>query len=944
MDGMRPTSSDSSTKATQSPPLGDVRRNEGRFGQSRVTHTDVTSSLLVGQILPRLHPQALDDRGSIYKVDPETSLSDQLRSVEDSILDGEGVEYVSFKNSDSEGLSETSTGESLVEQSLTAASLKRMMEADPEPLVPGSLNLQGESESGVNVVEPDDEEDDDDDLFLSASNVPFDQRREEAQKMLEQSVLTSMIPSQPQTVEMPLSTRITTAWQSFSKALNDPSASSEEALYQVLELYPAITDQPKVTNFLLRQTAQLSPEETLGVCQGFLKKFQVAGEQSLDDLTALDRLPDHDAIQILMIMRQKALHEGSDVEVIERTMRERLLKAHGEEVKEELGLNFDEGNADYHHYSKLSDTLGVVRYNSRAQAGAPIISPDKEWVIELEPGFKYERIVLSGESVKDHTIKSVIGHKTLAVAGRNPRGPLSELIKLDSWLATDQAQENTITKMMSEEFSQPLKEKGIALNFWVEPEHNDESDSDETPAASLNAQALKQPRQDGQVKTEKVRSKKRVRFNDQPDVVPREMAIKGKEAQAKIEDLVPLDGREKASHLTREYVEQLTHLLQSMDKQVQAAITKAQKEGRRNLPEKDNRAHHSLLYCRELAAQCSRHPAETRTQRYQLLEIFDNAFDADAGKPVGSRAQKRRQWVRNHPSVKSGLVSGHDLLSLYESHLSQMIVRTIDVAYSKAIPGRELYKLNEVSGRLQRGRHKRGTPAASDIMASIDPVTHPFDQAMELDISSSANFCQSLIGVQDPKVMLALRARLDVEKKGKLYVSNWKKRMKEVMCQFQAQQIVQSIDSQVRRDTSTKYTLVKNFPAKPLRPDIPKDPHDYATGRTKAYINHMVKEVLQGKMTYPGITNANYGRLQKTWDAVSKPAGAPVSVGSLLRPYMPSPEELLEELAGQGVVNKVKVPAPAQKAQKGATSEAAQTEEDVVTWIANTISGWLGWK
>lgn len=830
-DGIR------SSSVTESLPTGKSNPPEGRTGESKVTHAEVTQSLLPDQLPSQLSTNSFSDITSVQAIDldPEASLEKQLQSM----IASSGPE---------DSLRFTSTG-------INGA-------------VAGSDSLPPESDS------------DDDQLFHSASSTPFEDREDEIQSLLEQCAVASMMPAKSAVPEASLSTQTSKAWSDFQQALqqgDSPDVSAEQHLLNTLKLYPAVTNPEKIAAFLLRQTADTSPDRAVQLCKGFLDKFQMAEEMMPETLSSREPgiISDQAAIQILMIMHHKALSEGESTENIEEALQQRLRYICGGQVAYELGLELDEKNPDFDHFSWLSETLGSV------------------------------------------DLKHRISQKVLGLAAKKPGGELSELIKLDSWLASDQTQENIVIRVLSEAFEKSMKEKGKSVGLYEEPPIID-AESTRSVTSDLGGTPTNKKKQ------------RRVRFSSEPGVIPRDANKEG--AQAAINDLVPLEGREKASHLTREYVVPLSEYLRKIEGRVLQAID-ATKQQKTPLPRIDKKTHQFLVHRRGLAKQYLNSPK--KQHRDQLLGSFDKVLDHIQKQPVGNSVDKRTQWVLNHPSVKAGLVSGADLLDGYEDHLALMIAKTVGISRSKQSPQKPLFKLVEPKDRpnpteTTKGGHpipvqmqptgevKRRAPSTADIMRAIDPVTRVFDQAMELDISTPVEFCKSLIEVQDPRIMLTLFVRLHKEGKDASYIPNWEKRMKEVMCQVQAEQVAGFIDSQVKKDTAVAYGQNTK--------EYTEAADDYMIERTTAHINKVVKEVQQGGMRKPGITDFKNDRYQSTWDIIIKPQDFPKNVNHVLNCYMPSPEELLDRLASMGVVSKV------------------SDGEGVFTWIANAVTAWFGKK
>ena len=947
MEGMRGAGNEAGV--TQSMLSGQKRTN-GELSGSVVTHADVTQSLRF-QLKPALPGhEELSKFKATHSLGPDLRLSEKFAAIEEGELNDEDSIYFSLTDlpdpvgsaSDDALPGSSQEGDEVendidVMESLTPAAMQKLSsQGFTRATFSGSLiTSMDDAHSGpVGAAQQEAESDDEDDsLFQSASNVMFEDRSEQdalLKKQLEQSVAMSLMPKSDE-IKPANSQQLDQAWHQLTSVLagNGHSKQINDALLQLTSLYPVVADPAKVADMLKTQVEQASStRKGVASCQQLMGKFQLADELMKGDLTSLEQLPDHDALQILLIMRQQAIRESAGADELEKLIQARLMRVHGDQVAKLTGLNTDDKSPDYEHFKQLKETLGAV-HQPRLKRHEKSSYVDKQRGISIDPNFKHVEVELSDKPVVPRTIESAVARKLLEHVTTNPTNSLSELIKLDAWLADDSDQENAVIHLVARQITGELKQKGMALGLY--------DDTDGTPASgSVNTQSKKGVGPG---------TKKRVRFSDTPDVVPRANSEKPRDERAVVDDIVELS-RDPASFEIRVYLDCLNKYMQRLELQARKAIYQAREnngqfttQGRAVLDELNEYRNDVEEYqehainIKELQWQYKQQLAEggAKSAQMQALkqEIETKLVDSrnwrsrvlvQLDKALGKenralQTEARKQRVSHLPFIKAGLVDKEKFLEFHEDQLAQMVMKTIDVAYSKAT-GEQLYKLEpsnqpdrdkrsyevntfgdkKVPHYLVSSRRKRGIPATSDIMSAVGKASRPYHQAMEINLKDPISFCAKIADVSDPGVMLALRVRMEKEQCQQPMRTNWEKRMKDVMCEYQARQILLCLDHQITADLREKFGLDrKGVPVNPRAHD------DYAAKLTAVYGEQMIEDITGGEMDYPGITRAANAGMARVWNALEKPAGMPADVNKMLVNYMPTPDELLHQLEGEGL-------------------------------------------
>lgn len=939
-----------------------------------VTHADVIKNMR-----KQFRPASLNhkdlDKYKITSLNSDVQLSERFARIEQEESDDEL--FFSIKDNheitDDPSLLLSESDAIDVMQSLVPSAIRKFLNQNPEE----SLLLTAVQNS-LDISQKNDDEEDDDSLFKSASSEMFegwDDPDEQLRKQLEQAVAMSLMPGTTNNIQPTKSHRLDQVWQQLTSVLEKKEGAEEikESLLLLTSQYSAVSNPEKVADMLQTQINQASsPAEGVASCQQLMSKFQLASELTEDDLSPLESLPDHDALQVLIIMRQKAVSDGADIDELEKVIQERLMQAHGEKIEAFTGFNTDEKNPDYEHYRQLQETLGTV---SQAEPGWHEKSSyvDKQRDIPIKADFQDDDVNLSDEPVMQRSVEGAITKRVLEHVITAPDDTLSELVKLDSWLADDPSQENIVTNLVSRQLSDGLRQKGIALRLFNEKG----DDTDLTPTPSLVSKELQSPADP--------KAKRRVRFEDQPDVVPRDNFTKPDGKREEVNDIVELS-RNTASIEIRAYLNRLTDYMQWLEVESLAAAQHAeQNEGNftmrgkalfdelrnyrsfaeqyrnqaANIRNTQTEYHQNLgrgndpksTAMQALQQRIEQAKAKSRQGRMAVLASLDRTFNEE---DKTEQSQARWQKVKDLPFIKAGLVDKDKFLAFHEDQLAQMVMQTIDVSYSKVSPGQETYKLvpaNEpdLEGRAHRvdtggdkdvppflvpGRRKRSAPTTSDIMRAVNAASKPYNQAMEIDLENPVGFCADIADVKDPKIMLALKVRMENERCSQPMKENWEKRMKDVMREYQAHRILFCLDCEIKADLNKKHKVTPQ--------GLPLNPEAYdrdAPGVTVAHGQKMIQEIIDGHMNYPGITDQANSGMQQVWGDMIKPAGMPENVNDVLADYMPTSDELLTQLEGEGVVSRVPRQTAAPKLPvSGANKPASEENQGVFHWLINFFS------
>ena len=923
------------------------------FAQHSVRRMDVTRSLMLGSLRKRTSPaRSLDEFRRIHQIDPKRSISEQLETYdsEEPSLDDEGL-FMSIQNeqfdefgqrvevrSDQQLDPELDEGigadflEADLLESLTPASISRLRLAGPVD-VEGSLNFSVPSAFSLETAEVDEEDttptqslvdrqttspdDEDDEMFYSVQEYLSPQV---VQQALEQSVAASLMPSSQ--AHLPPGAPLAQVWSSFNATvvehLRTQDGDISTALHKVLDHYPAVTNREKAISMLMREVEALEDAEDItATCQQLLQHFKTAGEVSLDHPEAVFEkgLSDVEALQTLMIVRQKALDDKvatvEHLAKIEELMARELTKRLATPVAESAGLGIDPDNPDYPQYTRLQAAAGLFSVpekevgpgirNEKILAGKKIL---------IKPGFNLGKVpeMVFGAEMRKYGA-DVMSVMTVKYAAEHHDGDIARLMKMDDWLSDDEDEGNQIPYLMGVGLEKAFLEKAGNLGFVGDlPEPS--------PAA-------------------KSKRPKRVMFSDQEGVIPRD-EVKLKEAGGKyahVDDVVE-PSRDMMSHMSVRYVDRLVRVIDELKKSGE---------------QKNHQIVHDLRTLAEESLRAG--AARKQTIRQELMGRLDKMYDGIDERPVGSWAREREEMVRSLPYVKADLLDADATVRMYQTHLENAVVSCLTPLIGRA-QGRPVYKYTEVGAMAREDAKavqqktkspvrirdtdkdasvkpflvpntvRRGAPPTQDMLKELSFVTKPYHQAMEADLSSQAAFCHSLSLINDPRTMLALRARMGKEGKAVgLYVDNWSARMKEVMCCYQATQILQSIDSHVQEEADARYERDERR--------ISTAPAEFMENMTAVCVEDAVRDIQAGRFKKPGVSDSANVGLKRVWHQLKFKG----KVDETLASYMPTPDQLLRELEGYGVISKAE-PGPTEPVTQQGASEG-------ISWIVNAVSGWL---
>ena len=441
---------------------------------------------------------------------------------------------------------------------------------------------------------------------------------------------------------------------------------------------------------------------------------------------------------------------------IEELLKKELSKRLAGPVAESAGLGIDEENPDYRQYARFQEAAGLFSKPER-EAGPGIrkekISAGKEIPVKKDfvPGPLPE--VTTGASVRKYGA-DVMAVIAVRYAAAHPDCDMAKLTRMDRWLSADGDADNLVPRLIGLGLEDEFLTKAEALGFINE----EATTTPSTPAA--NGKPTKP---------------KRVMFSDQPGVIPRD-ETKHKEAGEKyvhIDDVIE-PTRNMMSHMSVIYVDRLVRIMSKLKasndpKKLQFVIDL------RSLAEE------SLLADTVKACEI----------RERIMSILDNMYDGVDKQALGTRARKRNEMILSLPYVKAGLLDADEAVIGYERRLEDAVISCLTPLIGKA-QRRPVYKYMEAdrmtrdqaeevfkstrssvrrrdaqggSGYLVPSTPRRGIPSTQDILKEISFATKPYHQAMEADLSSQLSFCKSLALVDDPRTMLALRSRMNKEKK-----------------------------------------------------------------------------------------------------------------------------------------------------------------------------------
>ena len=153
--------------------------------------------------------------------------------------------------------------------------------------------------------------------------------------------------------------------------------------------------------------------------------------------------------------------------------------------------------------------------------------------------------------------------------------------------------------------------------------------------------------------------------------------------------------------------------------------------------------------------------------------------------------------------------------------------------------------------------------------------------------------------------------------------------MKEVMCGYQAAQILQTIDKHVHDKADAKYNRDKKGAS--------TAPAEFMEDMTAVCVEDAVKDIQSGRFKKPGVSGYGNTTLKNVW----RQLGFQGDADKALTKFMPAPDELLSELEGYGVISRAEPEriAPIQN-EPGRTT---QRELGRTTWVVNAVTSWMNW-
>ena len=920
------------------PPSG--LSNTSEFAQHSVRRVAVSRNLMQASLKKKAIPaRSLDQFRLIHQIDPNRSISEELEaqssgelsldderpfmSIQNGQFDEFGRRIERDESSDqvSGGVAPDFSGVDVM-AALSPATLSNLR---PSGLMDVEASLDFSMLNSLPQTSQEVDKTPTQSLIDDQTEIPDDEGDEvfyslhSVQQALEETVAASLMPSSQ--APSPSGGSLVQALESFSAAVvenqNTQDRDISTALNKVLDHYPAVTNREKVISMLMREVEALEDAEQITTtCQQLLQHFKTAGEVSLDHPEEVFEkgLPDVEALQTLMILRQRAIDNKLGTEEhlaeIETLMTQELTKRLGPPVAKRAGLGIDPENPDYSRYARLQEASGLFSVPEK-EAGPGIrrevISAGKE--IPIKPNFRLGKVpeAVSGTEARIHGA-DVMGVMAVKYATEHPDGDIAQLMKMDAWLSDDGDEKNLISHLMGKGLEKTFLEKAEALGFV--------SELQDRPSAA------------------KPKGSKRVMFSDHEGVIPRDqvkLMEAGKE-YVHVNDLVK-PSRDMMSHISVVYVDRLVQLIKMDNEYTGRFVGNLQ-----------------ALAEESLTAL----PARKQEIRKKLMSTLDNIYDVTDQVSSGSTAKYRTNMIRSLPYVKAGLLDADATMNMYQTHLENAVVSCLMPLIGKA-QKRPVYKYKEedrvtaevvqkvqnrtrspvltrdrngdssVKPFLVPNRVRRGAPSTPDMLAELSSATRPYHQAMEASLSSQAAFCHSLSQINDPKTMLALRSRMNKEGKNVgLYLDNWGARMGEVMCSFQATQILESIDSHVKGKAVAQYS--RDGRASSTAPD------DFVENMMAVCVEDTVRDIQAGRFQKPGVIDAQNFGLERVWRQLA-------FIGSMdngLKQYMPTPDRLLSELEGHGVISKAE-PDPT-----GSVSQPGSSEG--LGWIVNTVSGWFsGW-
>ena len=347
----------------------------------------------------------------------------------------------------------------------------------------------------------------------------------------------------------------------------------------------------------------------------------------------------------------------------------------------------------------------------------------------------------------------------------------------------------------------------------------------------------------------------------------------------------------------------------------------------------------------QLKKQFARPPVPTQIQQ-QIQELGKQAVAYSKGvlgamddliqQQYGEEGQQltgeaRAKWLSELSFVKAGLVEGRKFRDTYENQLAMMVVKNLLPRRSQRY-GTEIHEYTDIRGTkkdtgkytrplrrsqqeyppvpsyLEKGKKRSGRPKTSDLMSTLSGATRPYHQAMEIDINDPAHFCADMLTVNDPRVMIALRVRMDNENASPLLIESWQDRMREIMLDQCAQRTVMAMNQEVLRNVKSKVGSDRHPLGEPKdaarklteeEQSIVQATQDTVNKTTQRYLTHFYS----GRADQWVVDTGFDTRMSDIWlNGLKKPDGWSDDVKGMTRKYMPTGKALADHLVANNMV------------------------------------------
>ncbi len=734
--------------------------------------------------------------------------------------------------------------------------------------------------------------------------------------------LDSLIPSlvQKKLVEDNLKAR-KQAWQALSVRIRklheqgslhsqnwQDDANFNTALNKWLEQFPCVLNAQKIAA-AIKQTSKTmtNPEDIERLFSGFMNSFQIAETLTPEDPEAVFKQVenDRDAILVLLIFRHKLVHDTPEdnyfdaVSKLDSLINEKLYQQFGAQLKARAGLDINTAEPDYLRFSRLMAIAGHA---------TPVAGLD---------------------------------NCILAQAQDEPDSLLNTLITMDILLAEDGETPNMVIWSLGAALQKDFLAVAQKLGLTHFQDTAKPRDIEPAPAALQRPRLQKHAGQ-------------HVHFEDQEAVIPGDGA-RGSLPPELVEDVTPPARSDIASHMSVRYFSQLNEMLHTLQSEEMAsnkeneeiqkawqsdldAIAAAQKD----LDDYNKQADVMFFLPEKMREQMEGCQNTIQTHAKELVSKVDKQLERMYGeKGAALTISARERWIAGLSYVKAGLVNKEQFQQTYEQHLAKTLIKSLRPRLCKLNdtvmrdytdvrdtpedqgnytreprPSPSVYP--PVPSYLKERGSLRGQPRTSDLMTGIGAHSRPYHQAMEVRLGSAEDFYTDLGMIDDPRVMLALRARMERSGAPQYFKDSWKQRMKEVMLDQCAQALLQGLDRSIGKRVKEKLgdeclleaQTGQQFKDNERPREIPSAP-PLTSGDEKivqevqkivdAVFDKYLKILRQGQINSEFIEDnfVNHAGLAQVYaGGLVKPDRWPKKVNDMIRNFLPTGPELADYLQG----------------------------------------------